>query len=88
MEISIYDVALIPVVSGLVELFKQTGLPQKYWALVSLVIGIIIGIIYIDPLKKGILIGMMVGLSASGLYSGTKSIQETIKNVTHENKGG
>jgi L-cystine uptake protein TcyP (sodium:dicarboxylate symporter family) len=86
MEITIYEIALIPLISGLVEVLKQVGVPNKYCALLSICFGVSFGMVYIEPtdMKKGILMGLMLGLSASGLYSGTKSVQETIKHVKHE----
>ena len=80
---SIYDVAVIPLIVGIVELFKQIGLPSKFSAIVAVVLGIVIGIIYLSPddIKKGILLGISLGLAASGLYSGTKSTVEGVKVV-------
>lgn len=85
MEITVYDIALIPLISGLVEVFKQVGIPKKYSLLLSIVIGILLSIVYTDSidLKKGILMGVMLGLSASGLYSGTRSVHQTIKTIKH-----
>lgn len=75
MDIDTINVAIVPLILGVVELLKQVGLPQKFAPLVSAVIGIIIGIFYIAPgdLLKGILLGLVMGLSATGLYSGTKT---------------
>lgn len=80
MEITIYEIALIPLISGLVEMFKPFGLKKKYSSLLATGIGLLLGMFYIEPtdIKKGILIGLMLGLSSSGLYSGTKSVKETI----------
>ncbi|NLO81526.1 MAG: hypothetical protein GX094_00455 [Clostridiales bacterium] len=80
---SIYDVAVIPLIVGIVELFKQIGLPSSFSAVVSVILGIVIGIVYISPndIKKGILMGLALGLAASGLYSGTKSTVEGVKVV-------
>lgn len=76
--IEVYGVALIPLIIGLVELFKWFGLPKKLLPLFSLALGITAGIIYVNPgdIKGGILVGLMMGLSASGLYSGTKNTFE------------
>lgn len=78
---NVYDVSLIPLIIGLVEVVKQIGLPKKYSALVSLVFGITLGILYIAPgdALKGILLGTAMGLGASGLYSTTKNTVEAIK---------
>ncbi|MFO7294436.1 MAG: hypothetical protein C0P72_000275 [Clostridia bacterium] len=80
---TIYDVAIIPLIVGIVELLKQVGLPSKFAALVSVILGIVIGIVYLSPddIKKGILVGLALGLAASGLYSGTKSTAEGLKSL-------
>jgi len=80
---TIYDVAIIPLILGIVELLKQVGLPSKFAALVSVILGIVIGVVYASPedIKKGILVGLALGLAASGLYSGTKSTVEGVKGL-------
>lgn len=80
---TIYDIAIIPLIVGVVELLKQIGLPSKFAALVSVLLGITIGIVYLSPgdIKKGILVGLALGLAASGLYSGTKSTVEGVKGL-------
>jgi len=73
----IYDVAIIPLILGLVELFKRGGLPAKYSPFVAVLFGLVIGIVYTDAsLKESVIVGLMLGLSASGLYSGTKNMIE------------
>lgn len=74
----VYGVALIGLIVGLVEVLKRAGLPKKFLPLSSLIFGIAAGIFYINPedLKAGIIVGLMMGLSASGLYSGTKNTFE------------
>ncbi len=78
---TIYDVAIIPLIVGLIELLKQVGLPAKFGALTSAVLGIIIGIVFISPddIKKGVLVGLSLGLAASGLFSGIKNTVEGTK---------
>ena len=83
----IYDVALIPLILGIVELFKRQGLPVKYSALVAVVFGLIFGIVYVaDGLKDGIIIGLSMGLGASGLYSFGKHAVGSDK-ATDNNEG-
>jgi hypothetical protein len=74
----VYDVALIPLIIGLVQILKTLGLGKKYLPLASLVFGLAGGIFLIYPgdIKGGILVGLMLGLSASGLYSSTKNTLE------------
>ena len=71
-----YDVALIPLIVALVELLKGAGLPKKWLPIVSIILGVAGGIVYICPhdFKGGIIVGLMLGLSASGLYSGSKHL--------------
>lgn len=72
------DVLLIAVIVGLVELLKALHLPHKLLPVASLFFGLIGGVFYLFPhdLKAGILMGIIMGLSASGLYSGTKNTIE------------
>lgn len=74
----IYDVAILPIIIGLVELFKKVGVPAKALPFIALILGVAIGITYIAPgdIKQGLIVGVMLGLSASGLYSGTKNTIE------------
>lgn len=71
----LYNVAIIPLLIGLIEVFKLAGLPKKYVPFVSVILGLLFGIFYLTSnLKEGIVIGLMFGLSATGLYSSTKNI--------------
>lgn len=81
-ELEAYGIVLIPVILGLAEIAKSLGMPKKYSPIVSLVLGIIAGIVYVHPenLVAAILVGIALGLSAVGLYSGTKNTKELIKN--------
>ncbi|MDV6377160.1 hypothetical protein ORD22_02645 [Sporosarcina sp. GW1-11] len=74
MEIT--DIVLIPVIIGLIEVMKAYGLPKKLMPVFALIFGIGGGIFYLFPQdwKSGILSGIIMGLSASGLYSGSKTI--------------
>lgn len=74
----VYDIAIVPFILGVVELFKQIGLPSKFCPVVSVVLGIIIGLVYISPndIAQGVLVGASLGLSAVGLYSGVKNTKE------------
>lgn len=77
----IYDIAIIPLIIGVTELVKRLGLPDKFAALFSTVLGVVIGLVYVAPENppKAILVGLSMGLAASGLYSGVKNTVEGIK---------
>ncbi len=74
----IYDVVIIPLIMGIVELFKRAGVSKKVLPFIALVLGIVIGVVYVADFdwRQGILIGAMLGLSASGLYSSAKNTVE------------
>lgn len=65
---------LVPVVTGLVELVKTAGFPSRFAGVLSLLLGLggafLIGGEAISVL---VLQGIIVGLSASGLYSATRA---------------
>ncbi len=75
---AVYDVLIVPFIVGIVELVKKLGLPSKFCPVVSVILGVIIGLVYISPndIAQGILVGASLGLSAVGLYSGTKNTKE------------
>lgn len=73
----IYDIAIIPLIAGLTQIFKRAGLPAQYSPFVAIFFGILIAFFYLDvTVKEAILVGVMLGLSASGFYSGTKNLVE------------
>lgn len=74
--IEITDVLIIAVIIGLVELVKRLEwLPVKYLPLLSLVLGVIAGVIYLEgTLKIKIILGIVMGLSACGLFDQSKLI--------------
>ena len=67
-------VAAIPVDMGLVAAIKQVGLPSKFAPIASIVVGI--GLIALGGAtwQADIAQGVIVGLAASGLWSGGKAL--------------
>jgi len=68
-ELSGLALGAVPVVVALVQIAKGLGLTTRYAPLLSLVLGV--GILL--ALGEPWLAGIIVGLSASGLYSGGKT---------------
>ena len=63
----------IAIVVGITEVIKRaSGLNTRYAPLLSLIVGIGIVLLGDAPLKESIITGIIVGLSASGLYGGVK----------------
>jgi hypothetical protein len=70
---------LIAIVVGVTQSAKAIGLPTRYAPLVSLAVAILatIGLSLFEATTTVILTGIMVGLSACGLYDlGTKTFEK------------
>ena len=79
--IEITDVIVVAVIMGLVELVKKLDwLPAKFLPLLSLVLGIVGGIVYFDgPIENKVIFGIILGLSAAGLYDQSKAFKSIEK---------
>lgn len=75
------SMALIPIVVGLVELLKRLGLPSNLAPLAALALGTAGALFYVAPGEPGraILSGLIIALSAMGLYSGPKAAAQALK---------
>lgn len=79
MEITI--IVLAGIVVGMTEIIKQMGINKKLIPLLVLVIGILItfiggDLIEIVKWQEKVLVGLVLGLTAMGLYSGGKTLGE------------
>lgn len=76
----VFGIAIVPLIVGVVQVFKQSGLPDQYAPVAALILGLAIAALI--ALSAGtftaatILTGIAYGLSASGLYSGVKAVTE------------
>ncbi|KWU58978.1 holin [Bacillus mycoides] len=69
--------AMIGVVVGLSQIAKTTGLQTKYIPIFNLMLGITLGALFLSQdIKMDIFHGMIIGLSASGLFDHTKIIKK------------
>lgn len=83
MELALFGVPAALVIVALVELLKGQGLPTRYAAPVALGLGVSFGVIAkiasTNPEFAGwaeaVLVGVLAGLSASGLYSGSRAVR-------------
>lgn len=78
LEITPLVLAVVPVVIALVQVVKKFGINSKYAPVAAIAFGI--GLTYLvlpDAILKDVLLqGLILGLSASGLYSGGKKLVE------------
>lgn len=66
---------IIAVVMAVTQLIKGLDFPSKYLPLISLLLGLAAGIFFMDGLlKEQIMYGLMIGLSASGLFDQSKIV--------------
>ncbi len=77
-----WGVPALFVVIGLVELAKKVGFPAQYAMLLAVAIGIVGGIastIFASSvLANATMGGVVIGLMASGLWSGVKNASENV----------
>ncbi|WP_068672028.1 holin [Oceanobacillus sp. Castelsardo] len=67
---------IIAVVMAVTQLIKELKvIPKKYLPLISLLLGLAAGIFFMNGvLKEQIMYGLMIGLSASGLFDQSKIV--------------
>ena len=73
-------VGLTALIIGLAELCKKCGVPSKWIPLVDCGLGLLGGIFVFGiemgyGIFKGVMLGLAVGLSACGLFSGIKNLR-------------
>lgn len=81
MDMEIYGVFIVPLIIGMVEIVKRAGLPSKWSPVFAVVLGLLAGMLLLFPedIRQGVVVGLALGLSATGLYSGTKNIHEEVR---------
>lgn len=63
------ELLTVPAIILAVQSFKAFGLPKAYAPLASILFGVLFGFI-----SGEVITGLLVGLSASGLYSGARAM--------------
>jgi len=64
---------LLPITMGIVEVFKRTFLTARFLPLMALVVGVALSGFATGWTTASIFTGLILGLSAMGLWSGTKT---------------
>jgi hypothetical protein len=86
MDVSqFYGLAGVPVVVALVEVFKRWVTDDRWWPILAVFFGVGLNLmlagILKTPLAPAVVIGVVVGLAGSGLYSGDKTIRRSGESV-------
>lgn len=73
-------IAGIPIIVGLSAMARGLALPERFSPLADIIFGILVVILVGGTTWKGdILQGIIIGLSAAGLYNGSKVVTATMK---------
>jgi len=69
------SIGIVPLIIGIIEVAKKIGLPIKLAPLVAIILGVA-GAFLLEngAISQKILLGIVFGLSSSGLYSGGKAV--------------
>ncbi|UYX50048.1 holin [Bacillus thuringiensis] len=68
---------MIGIIVGLSQIVKTVGLQTKYVPLLNLTLGIVLGVLFLGgDIKTNVFQGIIIGLSASGLFDHTKIIKK------------
>ena len=86
MDFNYKGIALIPIVTIIVDMIKKAGMPSKFAPLASLIIGVFFGVLFESngDYKNGIIVGIIMGMSASGLYSNGKEVTKSVKEMKNK----
>jgi hypothetical protein len=82
----LFGIAVVPAIVGLVEVGKDLGVPTRVAPALAVLFGILAGLAQLYagqwPWIQAVVLGISLGLSACGLYSGAKTvIQKVTTNV-------
>ncbi|PEM14147.1 holin [Bacillus toyonensis] len=70
---------MIGIVVGLSQIVKTIGLQTKYVPLLNLTLGIVLGVLFLSgDIKTNVFQGIIIGLSASGLFDHTKIMKKDV----------
>ncbi|MEW6660865.1 MAG: hypothetical protein ACOY9Y_12465 [Bacillota bacterium] len=72
MEPEIQGIGIVSLIMGLTELAKQIGVPNRLLPVLNLVLGLVGGFITQKETIPAIIMGLMMGTSAAGIYRSAK----------------
>ena len=84
IEYLLTPAAQVALIIGIAEVMKKIGFKSKYIPILDLFLGVARGVLVYGGMlgygiAKGALIGIAIGLSACGLFSGIKNVAEEIR---------
>lgn len=74
-DLNALSVVYIPIVMAMTEMFKSTGVPNRFLPVINVLNGLFVIVLINGINTLSILTGILLGLSAGGLYRGIKVVQ-------------
>lgn len=84
IDIGIYDATLIPAMIFILWIIGQAGLQKRFLPLVALVLGVVLGLIFIGATPEGAIAGVLLAAAAVGFHSGPKNVIQALKKPSSE----
>lgn len=80
MEFVYKGIPLLAVIIAIGKTLTIIGFNKKFLPIVNVILGMIGGTLYLYPsdVKMGVLVGLVLGLTATGTYSSVKNVKEGI----------
>lgn len=75
-DLSLFETTVIPAMIFIIWVIVEVGLPKKFAPVMSLVLGITAGLLFIGVSPEGVVAGVLLGAAAVGFHSGTKNVIE------------
>lgn len=82
IDIGIYDTTLIPAMIFILWIVGQAGLQKRFLPIVALVLGIVLGLIFIGATPEGAIAGVLLAAAAIGFHSGPKNVIQALQKKT------
>ncbi|GEN33873.1 MULTISPECIES: hypothetical protein [Paenibacillaceae] len=79
IDIGIYDTTLIPAMIFILWIVGQAGVQKRFLPLVALVLGIVLGLIFIGTTPEGAVAGVLLAATAIGFHSGSKNVLQALQ---------
>lgn len=80
MPEDLYGIGIVPLIIAFVALLRSLGLNPKWGGVVAAALGIAAGfLVYPGEPARSVVVGLALGLSASGLYSTGKAVGEAVR---------
>lgn len=87
IDIGLYDTTLIPAMIFFLWIVGQTGLQKRFIPLVALVLGIILGLVFIAATPEGAIAGVLLSAASIGFHSGQKNVIQAFQKPSEDVKG-